>query len=56
MNPFDIGKTCIKIARSGVLFEQYIMDLNREKYDIEVWNDDAINVTKYFLFHATDVQ
>ena len=42
MNPFYIGIPCIKTARSEVLFEQYIMALNREKYDIEVLNDDAI--------------
>ena len=36
MNPFGIHEPCIKIARSEVLFEQYIMDLGQEKYDIEV--------------------
>ena len=35
-NPFDISKPCIKIAKSEVLFEIYIMSLNRDKYDIEV--------------------
>ena len=41
-NSFDIGKSCIKIARSEVLFKQYIMALNRDKYDIEVRNYYAI--------------
>ena len=36
MNPFDISKPCIKIAKSEVLFEKYRMALNREKYEIEV--------------------
>ena len=42
MNPFDIGKPCIMIAKSEVLFEQYRMALKRDKYDIEVRYDDAI--------------
>ena len=42
MNPFDISKTCIKIAQSEVLFKKYRMAINREKYDIEVRDDDAI--------------
>ena len=42
MNPFDIGKPCIKVAKIEVLFEQYIMAFNWYKYDIEVRNDDVI--------------
>ena len=42
MNPFDIRVPCIKIANSELLFEQYRMALNRDKYDIEVRNYDAI--------------
>ena len=42
INLFDIGKPCIKISKSEVLFEQYIMALKRDKYDIQVQNDDAI--------------
>ena len=30
------------MAKSEVLFEKYRMTLNREKYDIEVRDDDAI--------------
>ena len=41
-NPFDIRVPCTNIAKSELLFEQYIMALNRKKYDIEVRNDDAI--------------
>ena len=43
INPFGIGKPCINIEKSEVLFEQYIMALNKDKYDIEVQDDDAIN-------------
>ena len=49
MNPFDISKPCIKIAKSGLLFEKYRMSLNRDKYDIEVRNDDAINCNQIFF-------
>ena len=41
-NPFDIRVPCIKIENSELLIEQYRMALNREKYDIEFQNDDAI--------------
>ena len=41
LNPFDIGKPCIKIGKGELLFEQYRMALNQDKYDIEVRNDDA---------------
>ena len=37
-----MGKPYIKISRSEVLFEQYRMALNWDKYYIEVRNDDAI--------------
>ena len=39
---FDIGVPCIKIADSELLFEQYIMALNQDRYDIEVQNDVTI--------------
>ena len=42
MNTTDISKYCIKISKSEVLFEQYRMALNPDKYDIEVLDDDAI--------------
>ena len=42
MNPFDIGVPCIKITNSELLFDHYRMALNRDKYDIEVRNYDAI--------------
>ena len=50
MNPFGTHEPCIKIAKSEVLFEQYIMALNRETYDIEVRNDYAIKRKRIF-FH-----
>ena len=36
INPFDIGEPCIHIAKSELLFQQYIIALNWDKYDIEV--------------------
>ena len=42
MNPFDICEPCIIISKRELLFEQYRMALNWDKYDIEVQNDDAI--------------
>ena len=48
-NPFDIHDTCINIVKSELLFEQYIMALNQEKYDIEVLNDDAIKRNRIFF-------
>ena len=57
MNPFDIGVPCINIARSEMLFKRYTTDLNWDKYDIEVQNDDATKRNQvFFLFHATNVQ
>ena len=49
MNPFDIGVPCINIERREVLFEQYIMALNRDKYDNEVQNYDAIKRNRIFF-------
>ena len=42
LNPFEIGKPCIIISRRELLFEKYRMAIKRDKYDIEVQNDDAI--------------
>ena len=42
MNPFGIHKPRIKISKNQLIFEQYIMALNWDKYDIEVQNDYAI--------------
>ena len=49
MNSFDIGKPCIKIAKSEVLFEQYRIALNRDKYDIDLRNDNAIRRNQKFF-------
>ena len=49
INPFDIGKPCINIARSELLFEQYRMAHKRDKYDIEVRDDDAIKRNRIFF-------
>ena len=42
MNPFNFDKPCINIPKSDVLFEQYRMAINWDKYYIEDQNDDAI--------------
>ena len=49
MNPFEIGKPCIIIARREMLFKQYIMALKRDKYDIEVQNDDVMKRDQIFF-------
>ena len=49
MNPFDIGETFINIVRSELLFEQYIMALNQDKYDIEVRNYDSKQRNRMFF-------
>ena len=49
INPFDIRIPCINIAESELLFEQYRMALNQDKYDIEVQNYDAIKRNRIFL-------
>ena len=49
MNPFDIGKPCIQITKSELLFERYIMALNQDKYNIEVQNDDATKRNRIFF-------
>ena len=48
-HPFDIGVPCINISRGEVLFKQYIMALNRVKYDIKVRNDYAIKRNRIFF-------
>ena len=40
MNPFYIGKPCIKITKSELYFEQYTMAFKRDKFNIEVQDDD----------------
>ena len=49
MNPFEIGRPCIIIARRELLLEQNRMALKRDKYDIEVQNYDAINRNQIFF-------
>ena len=50
MNTFEIGKLCIIITRRELLFKQYKMALKRDKYDIDLQNDDAIKCNRIF-FH-----
>ena len=42
MISFDIRVPCNKIEKNELLFEKYRMALNRDKYDNDVQNDDAI--------------
>ena len=42
-NPLGIKQPCIMIAKNEVLFEQYRIDLKREKYAIDIEGEDAIN-------------
>ena len=49
MNTFDIGVPCIKITNSELLFEQYIIAINQDKYDIEVQNDNATKRKRIFF-------
>ena len=49
MNPFDIRVPCINITNNELLFEQYRMTLNWDKYEIEVRHDDAIKRNKIFF-------
>ena len=53
MNPFDISN-CINIAKSYLFFEQYIMALNQDKYDIEVRDDDAIKRDRIFFISCNE--
>ena len=50
MNPFDIGVPCIKMTNSDLLFEQYRMALNQDKYDNEVRKDDSIKRNQIFFY------
>ena len=57
MKPFDIVKPFIKISKSKLSFEQYIMAPRWDKYDIEVRDDDTIKRSRiYFWLHATNGQ
>ena len=49
MNSFGIHEPCIKISKNELIFEQYRMALNWEKYDSEVQNDNAIKFNRIFF-------
>ena len=49
INPFGIHEPCIKKENNELIFEQYIMALNWDKYDIEVQNDDVIKRNQIFF-------
>ena len=48
-NPFGIHEPCIKILKNELIFEQYRMALNRDKYEVEVLNSDQIKRNQMFL-------
>ena len=56
INPIGLDKPCIKIAKSEILFEKYIMALKWDKDAIEIQKDDAIKRPNIFGFHAKNVQ
>ena len=49
LTPFDIRVPCIKISNIELIFEQYRMVFHRDKYDIEVQNDEAIKRNRFFF-------
>ena len=49
MNPFGIHEPWIEIAKNKIIFEQYRMALNQDKYDIEISNDNAIKRNQLFF-------
>ena len=56
MNPLGIKQPCIMVAKNEVLFEQYRIDLKREKYVIDIEGEDAIDSNRlFFRFHAKNV-
>ena len=50
MNPLGIKQPCIIIANNEVLFEQYRIALKRDKYTIDIEEEDVINRNRLF-FH-----
>ena len=49
MNPLGIKQPCIIIAKNEVLFEQYRIDLKRDKDAIDIEGEDAINRNRLFF-------
>ena len=49
INPIGIDEPCIKIAKSELLFEIYIMALKRDKDAIEIQKDDVIKRNRIFF-------
>ena len=50
MNPFGIHQPCSKIAKNQLIFEQYIIAFNRDKYYIEVQNDASIKCNRLLFY------
>ena len=51
-NPFGIHEPCIKIENNKLIFEQFIMDLSQDKYDIEVQDYDAIKACSRSIWES----
>ena len=49
INPIGIYDTCIKIAKSELLFKKYGMGRKRDKDAFEIQKDDAIKRNQMFL-------
>ena len=43
MNPLEIDRPCLKIAKDELLFEKYTVPLNRDKDAIDIDGNDAID-------------
>ena len=49
MNPLGIDQPCLKIANNEVLFEKYRIALKRDKDEIDIDGEDAINRNRIFF-------
>ena len=49
MNPLGIKQPFIIIEKNEVLFEQYRIDLKRDKDAIDIVGEDAINCNRFFF-------
>ena len=49
MNPLGLKQPCIMIAKNEVLFEQYRIDLKRDKDAIDIEGEDEIKRNRLFF-------
>ena len=50
MNPFGVSESCAAIKTDPSLFEKYRVALTRDRYDIDLREDDAIERYKNFFY------